>query len=81
MSQDLYDQAVFVQELRKKAHFNRVTRQNVIDAFWIAAWDLKVAIEQQAPQKWDAVNKALERDMLPGIIASLETDTNLRVDP
>lgn len=75
-----YDSAIFIQELRKRARFKRVSRAQVVEAFWISTWDLKLAIEQQKPENWSAAQAELIETIIPVLTLTIERDTDLRVD-
>lgn len=75
-----YDEAVFIQELRKRARFNRVTRLQVAEAFWAAAWDLREAFLQQKPDRLAAAEAEVIENVVPRLALVIAEQTNIRVD-
>lgn len=65
-----YDDAIFMQYVKRVARNGVVTREQVEAAFWVAAWDVELAIEQQAPEKMARARELVRREYLP-ILAEL----------
>jgi hypothetical protein len=75
-----YDEAVFVQRLRSKlGPFKTCTVDDIVEAFWVASWDLKIAIERSAPDKWELANQQLREEMVPGLSATLKQKYGITV--
>lgn len=58
-----YDEALFVQGLKRRARNGVVTRQDVADAFWSSAVDITIA-----PERRDAAEKDVMENYVPGLM-------------
>ncbi len=67
-----YDDALFLQALRKSARQGVVSRTDIEAAFWTAAWDVKLAFEQQAPDRLEDAEELVREQLMPAFIIQAE---------
>jgi len=67
-----YDESLLLQKLRRVAVLGTVTHQQIADAFWEVAWDLRAAIEQQAPDKWEEAQERCLQETVPSLVWIVE---------
>jgi hypothetical protein len=70
-----YDDTLFRQLLLKKSRgAHKTSRSAIHEVFWTVCWDLKLAIEQQAPQKWEDADLEVMEAVVPAFAEQLEKD-------
>lgn len=74
-----YDDELFKQKIRQASRLGFVTVKDIEIAFWSVCWDLRVAIQQQAPEKMDVAEEAFRKDFLPTFVSQIETELKLKV--
>ena len=76
-----YDDELFKRKIRQSARFGKVRAADVEAAFWAVCWDLRVAIQQQAPEKMDAAEETFRKDYLPKFTKVIKNELGIEVIP
>lgn len=64
MANSSYMNALFIQKCRASAKDGKITVTGATDAFWASDPALAMAIQQQKPEKWPAIQRVLRWDTI-----------------